>query len=106
MENLQKKDILITGGSGLVLSRFIEMYQSQYNIWNLSLNSLQQENVKYIRADLLDKMDLLKSLKKFHFDYIVHAAAYTDVKAAEESKSQEENSTAWKVNVMGNSKSD
>lgn len=84
------KKILVTGGSGLVGSRFIELYSKKYKIFA----------PHFPQFDLTKKETLKKAIAEFGPEAIVHFAAYTDVSAAE-SQRGDKNGACWQVNVEG-----
>jgi len=84
------KNILITGGSGLVATRVIDLLSSKY---------------KFIKPDLPD-FDLIKiaSLKpiinSFHPEAVIHFAAFTNVNEAEKQRG-DQSGLCWQANVRG-----
>lgn len=86
---MKKTKVLVTGASGLVGSRFIEL----------------SKNFDFVTPDL-DEFDLLnydsvqKVIEKNNPDWIVNFAAFTDVNAAEE-QTGDTSAAAWKINVEG-----
>ena len=68
------KNILLTGGSGLLGSALIELFKNtQYHI--LSPNSKE--------FNILDTNTMNEYLPNMSYDLLIHCAAYTDVKRAE-----------------------
>lgn len=84
------KKIYVTGSSGLVGSRFIELYSQKYNL-------LAPE---YPQVDITKKDDVDKLLETEKPDAIVHLAAYTNVGEGEKQRDNK-NGDCWKVNVLG-----
>jgi len=84
------KKILVTGASGLVGSRFVDLSRGEYRFITPDLPDF----------DLTDIDNVYKTVIEAQPDWIVNFAAFTDVNAAE-SQPHDESSLAWKVNVTG-----
>lgn len=84
------KKIYVTGSSGLVGSRFVELYSKKYNLIAPD----------YPEIDLTKKETLEKILKKEKPDVIIHLAAYTNVTEGEKQRNRKEGD-CWKTNVLG-----
>lgn len=82
--------ILVTGASGLVGSRFVEMYADKY----------QFLTPDYIELDITNSESVKSYLAKNKPDTIVNFAAYTNVSEAEKQKG-DKNGDCWKINVNG-----
>jgi len=84
------KKILATGATGLVGSRFLEMYGEKYEIVNLDLTT---------GVDITDKS--LESFIQAHpADSLIHLAAFTDANRAF-AESGDKNGLCYRVNVVG-----
>lgn len=84
--------ILGTGLTGLIGSRVIELLSSLYEFQNVSRST---------GVDITKFEDVTKAIHESDAAYIIHLAAYTDVKKAELEKDLQEKSEAWMVNVVG-----
>src|SRR3989344_4929151 len=84
------KKILVTGASGLVGSRFIELFKGRYDF----------VTPEYHQFDLTNKEGVLKIVRSVNPDVVVNFAAYTNVSEAENQKG-DESSPCWKINVEG-----
>ncbi len=87
------KNVLVTGGAGFIASHFVRYYQAHYPeifIVNLdkltyagSLNNLKNlpfpDQHHFVQGDILDSHLILKLLKDFKLDTVVHFAAETHV---------------------------
>ncbi|MFH2086001.1 MAG: NAD(P)-dependent oxidoreductase [bacterium] len=84
--------ILTTGATGLVGSRFVELFQDKYDVANMDLT---------MGVDITDKISLEKFIKS-HPDAqsLIHLAAFTDTNCAF-AESGDKNGLCYKVNVMG-----
>lgn len=84
------KKIYVTGSSGLVGSRFVELYLNKYNL--LTSN--------YPKIDITKKDSIEKLIKEEKPDVIIHLAAYTNVTEGEKQRNNKEGD-CWKINVLG-----
>lgn len=82
--------VYITGSSGLVASRFVELFGDKF-----SLLTPEVEEV-----DITSKENLFDYFKNKPLDAIVNFAAFTDVSLAE-SQRGDKSGLCWKVNVEG-----
>lgn len=85
-----QKRVLVFGGSGLVGSRFVEIYDSQFQIKAPNIDEL----------DILDKDQIISVLEDFKPDTAINFAAYTDVQGAEEQKG-DKSGICYQVNAEG-----
>lgn len=86
---MSKIKVLVTGASGLVGSRFIEL-----------AHHYEFSTPEYPDFDLTDEKSVKDTIDKFNPEWIVNFAAFTDVNAAE-AQIGDETGSAWKVNVEG-----
>lgn len=84
------KKIYVTGGSGLVGSRFVELYSKKYNLLTAD----------YPGVDITQKDSVEKLIKKEKPDMIIHLAAYTNVGEGENQRDNK-NEDCWKINIQG-----
>ncbi len=83
--------ILGTGLNGLVGSRIVEL-----------LNDFEFQNLSRKEGfDILNKDQIFEAIGNSSVSTIFHLAAFTKVDEAEKEKDLKENSTAWKINVLG-----
>lgn len=82
--------ILIIGASGLVGSRFIELYLQKEELLTPSVSELDITSVGSVK----------KFIEKNNADIIINFAAYTNVDGAEKERG-DENGIVWKLNVDG-----
>ena len=86
------KNILVTGGAGYIGSHIVENLVKTKNkviiIDNLvtGYKRLIIKKVKFIKADIKNKQDLIKIIKNNKIDSIIHLAAYLNVSEAEKNK--------------------
>ena len=78
--------VALTGSSGLIGSRVVELLKSDFDFISLS----QEE------MDITDREQVRKKLGNVDFDLFLHLAAYTNVDKAEEEKE-----LCYKINVEG-----
>lgn len=88
---MTKTSLLGTGLTGLVGSKFTQLYQDQYEVMNLDLAS---------GVDITDKQKVSEAISKSSAEVIVHFAAFTDVSKANLEKDNKEG-MVYKVNVVG-----
>lgn len=85
-----QKRVLVFGGSGLVGSRFVEIYDSEFQIKAPNIDEL----------DILDKDQIISVLEDFKPDTAINFAAYTDVQGAEEQKG-DRGGLCYRINSEG-----
>lgn len=83
--------IIGTGLSGLIGSRLQELMPE------FEFEDLSRKN----GVDIQDKKILLERLQASSAPIVLHLAAFTSVDGAEKEKDLKEESTAWKMNVLG-----
>jgi dTDP-4-dehydrorhamnose reductase len=95
--DLVKNRILITGANGMLGQRTVDFYSHHKNFELLAL-SIENEpifnSIEYVTCDITDRDNVKKIIFDFCPDFIVNAAAYTNV-----DKSETKREIAWKVNV-------
>ena len=98
-QDLIKKRILVTGANGMLGQRTINFYKAIENIQLLGTSVEEKpvfNDVDYISCDLSDREQIKKIISDFCPDFIVNAAAFTNVDLSESEKE-----LAWKINVKG-----
>jgi dTDP-4-dehydrorhamnose reductase len=94
-----KKRILVAGANGMLGQRAVKFYASRRSVELLGC-SIEPDpvfnNAAYVSCDLTKRESVKKIIFDFYPDYIINAAAFTNV-----DKSEVERETAWKVNVKG-----
>jgi dTDP-4-dehydrorhamnose reductase len=83
--------IIGTGLSGLVGSKFSELYKDTYQLTNLDLS---------IGVDILNEQQVMNAVQNSNASAIIHMAAFTDVNKAFEETNNKDGLT-YKVNVLG-----
>lgn len=86
-----KKTLLLTGATGLVGSRFIEMFQDEYEIHNMDLTT---------GVDITNKQKIQDFVKNHPADTLIHLAAFTNVNKAHEQEGDKDG-LCYQVNVKG-----
>ena len=89
-----KTPIIGTGLSGLVGSKFVDLYQSKYQITNLDLNDPTNP------VDITNADQVMQAVKSSPTKFIIHMAAYTNVTGAWEQRG-DKSGPAYQVNVVG-----
>lgn len=82
--------VYVTGSAGLVGSRFVELFSSDYDFLTPEIGELS----------ILDYKSLDDFFEKSKFSAVVNFAAFTDVSAAENERDNKEGN-CFKVNVLG-----
>ncbi len=94
-----KTRILIIGSNGMLGQRLVEFFSKNNNVELLCASAEKDSfipNVEYKTLDITQKNDVRKVILGFFPDFVINAAAYTNV-----DKSETERETAWKINVNG-----
>jgi dTDP-4-dehydrorhamnose reductase len=84
------KKVLVTGASGLVGSRFIELFKNKYDF----------VTPEYPQFDLTDRENVFSTVNDVNPNVVVNFAAYTNVSEAENQRG-DENLACYKINVEG-----
>lgn len=96
---LVKRRIIIAGGNGMLGQRLIEFYNKLNDVELISTSVEEKsvfDDVDYVQADISNRNGIKKVVYDFCPDFIINAAAYTNV-----DKSESERELAWKINVKG-----
>src|ERR1035437_5075366 len=94
-----KKRILVFGANGMLGQRVIHFYSNQENIQLLGCSFEPAplfKNIDYISCDISKRETAKDIILDFYPDYIINAAAFTNVDLCET-----EREMAWKINVKG-----
>lgn len=84
------KKILVTGASGLVGSRFVDLFKDKYEFIT----------PEFPLFDLTNKKQVSETFDKEKPDFVINFAAYTNVSEAENQRGDKEGD-CWKINVEG-----
>lgn len=100
---MNKKKVIITGGTGTVGMSFIESFSSEFEIYNISRNEANIAElekkfpfVKSFIADITNLDYLISIFEKVKPDLVIHSAALKHINLAEENPS-----SAVEINVVG-----
>lgn len=96
---LVKRRIIIAGSNGMLGQRLIEFYNKLNDVELISTSVEEKsvfDDVDYVQADISNRNEIKKVVYDFCPDFIINAAAYTNV-----DKSESERELAWKINVKG-----
>ncbi len=92
-----KNKILIFGATGMLGQRCYEYFAKKlgYSVLCSSVESdFYDPSATYVRCDITKRDQVKKVISDFSPDYIINAAAFTNV-----DKSESERETAWNINV-------
>lgn len=94
-----KRRLLVVGANGMLGQRVIEFY-SPLNDVEILASSIEDkpllDHIQYIKSDITVRNDIKKVVYDFCPDFIINAAAFTNVDLSET-----ERELAWKINVKG-----
>ncbi|MCC6253329.1 MAG: SDR family oxidoreductase, partial [Ignavibacteriaceae bacterium] len=97
--DLIKRRILVVGANGMLGQRVIEFY-APLNDVALLATSVEEKSVfqklEYTQCDISNRNEIKNIVKDFCPDFIINAAAFTNVDLSET-----ERELAWKINVKG-----
>lgn len=91
------KKALIFGANGLLGQNAVHAFRGDYEVLAAGSRenfALELPGVNYVRCDIGDRSAVLQTVKSFVPNYIVNAAAFTDVDGSETSKE-----ACWKTNA-------
>ncbi len=97
--NLIKKRLLVVGSNGMLGQRIISFFAKHKNFEILGCSVEEKpvtNNYEYCCCDLTKRENVKKIIYDFYPDFVINAAAFTNVDLSEI-----ERETAWKVNVKG-----
>lgn len=97
--DLIKKRLLVFGSNGLLGQRLINFFTARNSNVLLGCSIEEESSIKnadYIRCDITKRDQVKNVIFNFYPDFIINAAAYTNV-----DKSESERELAWKINVKG-----
>ncbi|MCE7897623.1 MAG: hypothetical protein DPW11_03015 [bacterium] len=88
---MQKLSLILTGATGLVGSRFVELYRDQFEIYNLDLAT---------GVDITNAEQVEAFISAHSATALIHLAAFTDTARAE-SEAGDKEGICYRVNVLG-----
>lgn len=96
---LLRKKVLITGANGLLGQALVQTYIPEYEVLALDFGTsskLPFDGFRFTEGDIADRDSLRDLVRDFLPNYIINAAAYTDVDGSETQKE-----SCWRANVTG-----
>ncbi len=97
--HLLRKKVLIAGANGLLGQQLIKVFRDDYEVHALSLQPerrLPDGNFQYHQGDIADRQKLRDLVQALVPNFIMNAAAFTDVDGSETQRE-----LCWKINVTG-----
>ncbi|MCI0697451.1 dTDP-4-dehydrorhamnose reductase [candidate division KSB1 bacterium] len=94
-----RKKVLIAGANGLLGQQLIKVFRDDYEVHALSLQPerrLPDGNFQYHQGDIADRQKLRDLVQALVPNFIMNAAAFTDVDGSETQRE-----LCWKINVTG-----
>jgi len=88
------KRLLVTGASGLLGSKIVELAKGKYDV--IPLHDAKPLHQNSLKLDITNRKQVFNLLRKLKPDLVVHTAAETNVDKCETQKE-----LAWKTNVEG-----
>ena len=98
MKILRKK-VLISGANGLLGQKCVSVFLKDYEVYGADIQEkafADYRHYHYVTCDITSRNQVNELVKNIEPDFIINAAAYTNVDACEEDRE-----TCWKVNVNG-----
>jgi len=86
--------LLVTGASGLLGSKIVELAREDYEI--IPLHNTKPLHPNSLRLDITDQNQVFSLFSKLEPDIVIHTASETNVDKCETQKEH-----AWKINVEG-----
>jgi dTDP-4-dehydrorhamnose reductase len=86
--------LLVTGASGLLGSKIVELAREDYEI--IPLHNTKPLHPNSLRLDITDQNQVFSLFSKLEPDIVIHTASETNVDKCETEKEH-----AWKINVEG-----
>jgi dTDP-4-dehydrorhamnose reductase len=91
------KKVLVTGASGLLGSKIIKLFKSDYEmVGTFNLHPFELAGVETVFMDITNPSQTIEIILRHSPDLVIHAAAYRDLDHCEQHPG-----AAWKVNVDG-----
>jgi dTDP-4-dehydrorhamnose reductase len=88
---VSKRSVLATGATGLVGSRFVELYEAEYDVANMDLTT---------GVDITDRESIRQFVADHPSETLIHLAAFTDTNAAF-AQTGDKSGLCYRVNVEG-----
>jgi len=88
------ESLVITGASGLLGSKIVELAREDYEI--IPLHNTKPLHPNSLRLDITDQNQVFSLFSKLEPDIVIHTASETNVDKCETEKEH-----AWKINVEG-----
>lgn len=103
LDSIQRRRVLITGGSGTVGQAFIQQYRDEFEFYNISRNETYIQKLRHrfpdvqsFVSDVQDLDHLTNLFQKIKPDIVIHAAALKHVNFAELNPSR-----TVEINILG-----
>lgn len=97
--DLIKRRILVVGANGMLGQKAVEFYSALKDVELLATSVEDKfvfEELEYVQCDISNRNEIKKVVYDFCPDFIINAAAFTNVDLSET-----ERELAWKINVKG-----
>lgn len=86
--------MLVTGASGLLGNKIVELAKNDYTV--ILLHKTKPLHLNSLKLDIIDAIEVLNLFHKLKPDVVIHTASETNVDKCETEKEH-----AWKINVDG-----
>ncbi|NIR51409.1 dTDP-4-dehydrorhamnose reductase [candidate division KSB1 bacterium] len=94
---IHKNKVLIAGANGLLGQKLVNTFADDFEIYGVGRKtSPSLAHLDYTSCDITHRRDIRKLVQSFNPNFVLNAAAYTNVDGCEDDKEN-----CWKVNVKG-----
>ncbi|MFQ5864090.1 MAG: dTDP-4-dehydrorhamnose reductase [bacterium] len=99
LELLKDNKVLVAGSNGLLGQKLVKTFIEDYEVLGIDQKEKSAATLtdfQYLPCDITKRSEVQELMRTFKPNFIINAAAYTDVDGCEEDKEN-----CWKVNVTG-----
>lgn len=94
--------IAVTGLSGFLGQQLVQHWSGKHELIDLYNRApTVAKNMRHVHLDLLDRFDMVRTLKPLKPDLLIHLAAMTHIDACQTDKPHGKKGVVWQINVQG-----